>query len=65
MSLRENLFVVFNKTFSQKPSQNHWYERFCKKVFFNEKVLMKTTRRFSLRDTMKTSIKTFIFNSVA
>ena len=37
MSLRENFFVVFNKTFSQKPSQNHWYESF----FFDKKNLME------------------------
>ena len=39
VSLRENLFVVFIKTFSQKPSQNHWYERF----------LIKTLREVFLR----------------
>ena len=61
VSLRGNLFVVFIKTFSQKPSQNHWYERFLIKTLweaFCEKVLMKTTKRFSLRDTMKTLRKT-------
>ena len=57
VSLRENLFVVSIKTFSQKPSQNHCYERFLIKTLwedFCEKVLMKTTKRFSLMVTMKT-----------
>ena len=57
MSLRENLFVVFIKTFSQNTShkvfiKNLSYQWFCDG--FCEKVLMKTTKRFSLRDTMKT-----------
>ena len=49
MSLKENIFVVFIKTFSQKPSQNHWYKKIFYKKGFNE-----TTKRFSVRDRMKT-----------
>ena len=52
VSLKENLFVAFIKTFSQKNShkvfiKNLSYQWFC------EKVLMKTTKRFSFRDTVK------------
>ena len=62
VSLRENLLVVFIKTFSQKKKNFHKvfiknlsYQWFCED--FCEKVLMKTTKRFSLRDAMKTLIK--------
>ena len=36
VSLRENLFVVFIKTFSQKSSQSHWYETYTL-VYFSSK----------------------------
>ena len=57
MSLRENPSVVFIKTFSQKDFhkvfiKNRSYQWFCEG--FCEKVLMKTTKMFSLRVTMKT-----------
>ena len=67
VSLRENLFVVFIKTFSQKNLPQGFitylsYQWFC------EKFLVKTTKRFYLADTIKnpqkTSVKTFIVNSV-
>ena len=51
MSLRENVLW-----FSLKLHKTTGMKGFCKilmRVFY-EKVLMKTTKRFSLRDTMKT-----------
>ena len=70
MSLKENIFVVFIKTFSQKPSQNHWYKKIFYKnlmgVFFCEKVLMKP-QKGSLSETQwkpsETLYENLIFNS--
>ena len=53
----ENHLVVFIKTFPQITThkvfiKNLSHQQFCEG--FCEKVLMKTTKKFSLRDTMKT-----------